>query len=570
MNTVSKRHVLAGGETATKNNRMVKQSHILVVDDNESHRMRLTEQLSNQNYAVTAVSGCQDALHQIADTAVDLVLLDARLPAMSNYEMLHIMQRHSEWQHIPIIILSDPNDADSVMKCIQLGARDYLSKPVNGKLLQIRIEINLEKQRLHTIAQKRLSELTIMQQIDAELNAALDVQRTMQITLEWALRQAGGDAGFMGVLHEEQVRVLAASGYPYELNEDATLVPSAALPAVHNALLSGKMAYEPDTAGTGLLMRTHSQLAAPVIREGRHIALLVLESTTPHFWPEHTVSFLERLCQHAAIAIANAQLYEVVQTANDAKTEFVSFVSHELKMPMTTIGGYTQLLLSGDFGEVSKTQAKFLRTIRANVNRMSRLVSDLEDVSRIEAGRLQLQAKEVPVAALIEEVLASTQAQIAEKAQELQLDVAEDLPPVWGDRARLLQILTNLVSNAHKYTPRNGRITIRAQKLEEMNGRPGPVPMLHLSVADNGMGIRPEDQERIFTKFFRGSDEQALQLPGTGLGLNITKNLVELHDGRIWFESQHQQGTTFHVTIPAAVETAVKEEARRAYLNGSA
>jgi signal transduction histidine kinase len=261
---------------------------------------------------------------------------------------------------------------------------------------------------------------------------------------------------------------------------------------------------------------------------------------------------LRRLGNHAAIALANAQLVEAMKVANQAKSEFVSFVSHELKIPMTAIKGYADLLLSGNFGAINEAQTTFLDTIRNNVNRMNRLVTDLTDVSRLESGQLHLATQPIQLAEVVAEVASSTQAQIEEKQQTLVLTVPDNLPDVWADRTRLAQILTNLVSNANKYTPENGRITICAEEMNSVNEEAEVQPMIHVSVADTGLGIKEDEQKAIFSKFFRGSDDQALQSPGTGLGLNITKNLVELHDGRIWFESKYREGTTFHFIIPVA------------------
>jgi signal transduction histidine kinase len=219
---------------------------------------------------------------------------------------------------------------------------------------------------------------------------------------------------------------------------------------------------------------------------------------------------------------------------------------------MTSIRGYADLLLSGNFGPINEAQTSFLHTIRNNVNRMAHLVSDLTDVSRIEAGHLHLETKALLFSDVVEEVVQSTRAEIEAKRQTLTLDMASELPPVWGDRTRLVQILTNLLSNAYKYTPENGHITIQAEAIQDHGNNHEMQPMVHVAVTDTGLGIKEEDQAAIFSKFFRASDEEALQAPGTGLGLNITKNLVEMHDGRIWFESKYREGTTFHFVIPAA------------------
>jgi signal transduction histidine kinase len=152
----------------------------------------------------------------------------------------------------------------------------------------------------------------------------------------------------------------------------------------------------------------------------------------------------------------------------------------------------------------------------------------------------------------VEEVVRSTQRQIEEKKQRVQLELPADLPRVWADRVRLVQILTNLVSNAHKYTPAEGEVRIGAEAAENQWDPQGSPRVVHVWVRDNGIGINLEDQRKIFQKFFRSEDSKAREAPGTGLGLNITRSLIEMQGGRIWFESEFRKGTTFHFTIPVS------------------
>lgn len=256
--------------------------------------------------------------------------------------------------------------------------------------------------------------------------------------------------------------------------------------------------------------------------------------------------------QYAEIKQAEAQAQEARQAAEDAnraKSEFVSFAAHELRLPLTSIRGYAELMLAGAVGSVTEAQANFLNIIRSNVERMVVLISDLADISRIESGHLRLEFGSVPIIEVVGDVVGSLRRQIEEKGQTLDVQVPPTLPPVWGDRTRLTQILGNLVSNAHKYTPQGGHITIRAE-YNDQSPCAGALPVVHVAVQDTGLGISPEDQARIFQKFFRAQDAEARAAPGTGLGLNITKYLVEMHGGCIWFESQLRQGSTFHFTIP--------------------
>lgn len=232
-------------------------------------------------------------------------------------------------------------------------------------------------------------------------------------------------------------------------------------------------------------------------------------------------------------------------TANKSKSEFVSVVSHELKLPMTSIKGYSDLMLSGATGQLNENQTNFLNTIRNNVNRMATLVSDLADISRIESGNLRLEPREVPVWDVIDEVVTLTRTQVTQKNQTVTVDIPQELPKAWCDRNRLAQILTNLISNANKYTQEGGAIIVHANCVDDM---------IQIKVEDNGHGMTPEDQEKLFSKFFRSADEKIREAPGTGLGLSITKNLIELQGGKIWFESEFRKGTSFYFTVPIRKE----------------
>lgn len=236
-------------------------------------------------------------------------------------------------------------------------------------------------------------------------------------------------------------------------------------------------------------------------------------------------------------------------SANQTKSEFVSVVSHELKIPMTSIKGYSDLMLSGMTGELSQQQRDFLNTIRSNVQRMTTLVNDLTDISRIETGNLRVEPSAVDLCQVIDEVVASTQNQFAARSQTLETDVPDNLPEIWCDRNRLAQILTNLISNANKYTPYNGNVKVSAALTQyRRDGRTRD--MVRVAVRDNGLGISPAEQKKLFQKFFRSDDLRAREAPGTGLGLNITKSLIEMQEGEIWFESELDKGTTFFFTLP--------------------
>jgi signal transduction histidine kinase len=183
---------------------------------------------------------------------------------------------------------------------------------------------------------------------------------------------------------------------------------------------------------------------------------------------------------------------------------------------------------------------------------MKTIVEDLNDNSKIEAGRLRLEYKAVDINEAVDDVIRSTKSQIEEKKQTVEVQLGADLPKIWADRNRLIQIIVNLVSNAHKYTQEGGHIIVSAEKSPNLWDPGGAREVVHIWVKDNGIGISPEDQVKIFQKFFRSDDDQARRSPGTGLGLNITRSLIEMMGGKVWFESEFRKGTIFHFTVPVS------------------
>ena len=223
------------------------------------------------------------------------------------------------------------------------------------------------------------------------------------------------------------------------------------------------------------------------------------------------------------------------------KTEFVSMVSHELRTPLTSIKGYVDLLLGGKVGQLADDQHRFLTVVKNNADRLVSLINDLLDVSRIESGKVELRRTVLDLGRLIRDVSNSLQPQLEAKSQMLATDIAEDLPAVWADADRITVILTNLLSNAHKYTGQGGRVTIRTSSDEAK---------VRVDVEDTGIGMTPEEQSKLFTRFFRADNLVTQQIGGTGLGLVITRSLVEMHGGEIWVSSEPGVGSTFSFTLP--------------------
>lgn len=225
------------------------------------------------------------------------------------------------------------------------------------------------------------------------------------------------------------------------------------------------------------------------------------------------------------------------------KSEFVSHVSHELRTPLTSIKGYVELLLEGAVGELGAEQVEFLEIVRANADRLIALINELLDISRLEAGRVELHLAAVDLGSLVRNVAQILRPQIDAKGQNLTLDLAPDLPEVLADANRVTQIVLNLLSNAHKYTPAGGDLGISAQ-VEPGGSR------VRVDVRDNGIGLSVEDQAQLFSKFFRAQNRATREAGGTGLGLTISRSLAEMHGGTLTASSAPGEGSTFSFTLP--------------------
>jgi PAS domain S-box-containing protein len=227
------------------------------------------------------------------------------------------------------------------------------------------------------------------------------------------------------------------------------------------------------------------------------------------------------------------------------KSEFVANVSHELRTPMTSIKGYVEIMLMGAAGEMNEQQRHFLKIVKSNTERLSVLVNDLLDISRIEAGRVSLNLVPLDIREIAEDVISDIQRRSREenKPMTFLLETQSGLPFAQGDTERVRQVLGNLVSNGYNYTPENGCVTIYIKEIGKE---------IQIDVRDNGIGIDEEAKKRIFERFFRGEDPLVLATAGTGLGLAIAKTLIEMHHGRIWFESSglSGEGSVFSFTLP--------------------
>jgi signal transduction histidine kinase/DNA-binding response OmpR family regulator len=292
-----------------------------------------------------------------------------------------------------------------------------------------------------------------------------------------------------------------------------------------------------------------SMLAVPILA-GEHVrGVLNFQSQEPNGFGPAQIATAQIVAAHAEVALSRALLFRDTQLRNRdlerasrTKSEFLANMSHELRTPLNAIIGFSELLLDEpDEGYDGETRKSYVQTIHQGGHHLLSLINDILDLSKVEAGRMELHFDTVRMDDAVEHVLQTLGPLLARRHITLEADQL-DAGELEADEGKLRQVLYNLLSNAIKFTPDGGRITVTASRVEDR---------VHISVADTGLGIAPEDQERIFDEFQQLDTGPGRRFEGTGLGLALTRRLVELHGGRIWVESAVGRGSTFHVELPA-------------------
>jgi GAF domain-containing protein len=306
-------------------------------------------------------------------------------------------------------------------------------------------------------------------------------------------------------------------------------------------------AYQSHLREVLLAAGVRSLLAVPLLSEDRLIGGLVVNRTQPGKFSPEVIELLQTFATQSALAIQNARLFREIadksrqlEAASQHKSEFLANMSHELRTPLNAILGFSEVLGERMFGELNEKQDEYLKDIHASGQHLLSLINDILDLSKIEAGRMELELTDFDLPQAISDALTLVRERAARRGIALHQGVDERLGQVRGDERKVKQVLLNLLSNALKFTPEGGRIDVRASVSDGM---------AEVSVTDTGVGIAPEDQEAVFEEFRQvGTADKKIE--GTGLGLALSRKFIELHGGRIWVESQLGQGSTFTFTVP--------------------
>ncbi len=497
--------------------------HVLIVEDNLADSRLVREMLAeseDEPFAFQSAERLSEALELLTHGAADLILLDLSLPDSQGLETFHRVRVAAP--DVPVVLLTGRDDHALALQVLRLGAQDYLVKgQADAKALGRAIRYAIERQRLHfELEESRRAFLASEERYRAVTDAASDVILTVD------------DEGFILFANQAVEKVF---GYP----SGAVLGRNVSLLLPESLRPEDPQAFERHLE-RGKREGCWESFELP----GQHHsgAVIPLEITLGEFVSEGQPFYTGILRDITQRQRAEAALREKeeLQQANEFKDQFLSTMSHELRTPLNAILGFSQLLGEERYGALNQRQHRYVTHIREGGKHLLSLINDILDLSKIEAGRMELELTTMRLDTAFEEALEALRPLAEKKSQVVEAHAPEGLA-VRADGRRFKQIVTNLLANAIKFTPENGRIELAASALRES---------VRIEVRDNGPGISVDEQQRIFEAFHRGQQAGA-GAEGTGLGLAICRRLVELHGGQLELQSAPGKGTCFFFSLPA-------------------
>ena len=427
--------------------------------------------------------------------------------------------------------------------------------------------IAIENARLFTELQARTQELTrsvdqltALGDVGRAVSSSLDLDTVLTTIVGRAVQLSGADGGTIFEYDESTEEFSPRATLNADAGQSAMLQvtrPRRGEGAVGQLAVTREPVQIPDIAAEGayesrirgamLAAGTRSVLAIPLLHEDRIVGGLVVTRRIPGEFTTAVVELLRTFATQSALAIQNARLFREVEVksrelevASQHKSEFLASMSHELRTPLNAIIGFSDVLLQGMFGETNEKQTEYLRDILASGQHLLSLINDILDLSKIEAGRMDLDIAAFDLPTAIDDALLLMRERASRRGITLERQVDERVGEIHADQRKVKQVLLNLLSNAVKFTPEGGRIEVRVALANETT---------EISVTDTGIGIAAEDHEAVFEEFRQvGTADKKAE--GTGLGLALCRKFVELHGGRISVKSQLGAGATFTLTLP--------------------
>jgi signal transduction histidine kinase len=407
---------------------------------------------------------------------------------------------------------------------------------------------------------KSVGQLTALGEVGQAISSTLDLETVLKTIVSRAVQLTGLDAGAIYEYDEptEQFHLVAAENMPEVMVEVLRSKPiRKGEGAVGGTAVAREPIQVPDTQDESykgrlrdLVIRTgrRALLAVPLMHEEQIVGALAVQRKTPGPFAPEVVDLLKTFATQSALAIQNARLFREIQeksaqleVANKHKSDFLANMSHELRTPLNAIIGFSEALIDRMFGDMNEKQLDYQKDIHESGKHLLSLINDILDLSKIEAGRMELELSTFHLPTAVSNAVTLIRERAMRHGIALGVDIDPRLGDFQADERKVKQILLNLLSNAVKFTPDGGRVDVSAR---------GDTDKVEIAVKDTGVGIAPEDQASLFEEFKQLGKDSSRKAEGTGLGLALTKRLVELHGGQILVDSAVGQGSTFRVTLP--------------------
>jgi signal transduction histidine kinase len=490
---------------------------ILIVEDSPTQAQQLQHILEQQGYHVTVTANGQQALKAAQCHKPTLIISDVVMPEMDGYELCRRVKSDASLGDIPIILVTTLSDPQDVIRGLECRADNFILKPYDERHLLNRVRFVL---------------------VNREVRQAEPAGMGVEIFFN-------GQKHFI-TADRLQILNLLLSTYEAAMQRNSELRHSQAdLQRANSELQQWTLEL-----GARVLQRTQelervNQALGDENAERQRLEGQFIEATKME---------AEARTEQAEMRTEQAEARsEQSESANLAKSQFLSSMSHELRTPLNAIIGFSEILADKTFGDLNDRQLKYCNNIFHSGRHLLQLINDILDLAKVEAGRMELMCNTFVVANALSELQTIVKMLAIQKGISLEFSVGENLPSLFADEAKFKQIMYNLLSNSIKFTPDGGKVLVTAAMHTATSAGPGPAgAYLRVAVADTGIGIELKDQDRVFKEFEQVDSSYGRQQKGSGLGLALTKSLVEMHGGSIWVESEgvEGRGSTFIFMIP--------------------
>ncbi len=556
---------------------------VLVTDNNST--VKEMEQILLQNSHELLTVTTEDELQKTIDNEnTDVIIFDCNVNNLDVISILRKQKLAMQTKDIrSILLLPEKNINYDVLKY----TNSFITRPVDENLFLAELNSNLHLRKTFRVLSKNnndlaksLYQLNVLYNTSTQLAGSLDKTNLIEIMTDGLEQSLSLSLCYALILNEvNDIKLIIKSLFPISQKLENAIKLRALLnyknlfsinPAIDDIEV---IKYNKDQFGEyDLNVFGFDNLCAPININNKFYGIIEVFRQTD-FAPDDTKCFTT-LVKQVSLPLESAILYEEIKDTNiklekleRLKSEFISIVSHELRTPLTSINSALDIILKGTTGEINDAMEKFLNLAKRNVTRLSAIIYDLLDLSKIEAGKMEFRFEKTNINLTVELVKNALESWAKEQNTLINLNLSPDLDLVYVDTQRMEQVLTNLISNAIKFTKDNGQIDVTTSRISQddiKNNKFFEKLPKHLSkeyvqiaVKDNGIGIAPENWNKVFEQFKQIENSISRKVGGSGLGLSIAKRLMDAHKGFIWLDSELNKGSTFYLAIPVMDEEEI-------------